>query len=128
MIAPESTPAVTVMIAYELPHVRAALRALLELEPNVVVLADAVDFNGLLPALQSHDADVLVLGVPPELERARRAGVNAGAVLVGVGGRADEGPAGPGEPCYVPLGEAGRALAKAVRAAARAPAVAFAER
>jgi DNA-binding NarL/FixJ family response regulator len=54
---------VTVVIADDQPMVRAGLRSLLEGEPDVVVVAEAVDGEHALRAVRQHRPDVVLMDI-----------------------------------------------------------------
>ncbi len=50
-----------VLLADDQAHVRRALHMLLEQEPGIVIVGEAADATGLLLAVSTHPADVLLL-------------------------------------------------------------------
>ncbi|MCA9874208.1 MAG: response regulator transcription factor [Anaerolineales bacterium] len=50
-----------ILVADDQSHVRSALRLLLEQEPNMVVVGEAVDVTGLFKRLERGPVDVLLL-------------------------------------------------------------------
>lgn len=123
---------VDVILVYPLPAMRAALRSLIDSEPDLAVTTEAGTADALEPDARLGPTAVLVLGhdlpgAPGTVEIELAAAHTAGAAVVLVGleetPRADLAAGRAGTPTYVPLSRAGSELAEAVRRAAldRAP-------
>lgn len=57
----EEKPTLRILLADDQANVRRALQVLLEHEPGTIVVGEAADATGLLLAVSTHPADVLLL-------------------------------------------------------------------